>query len=49
MIQGCPLTADPLRCQHPEVASRVLVVDDQASFRAVAARIFVADGFTVVG
>jgi len=31
------------------MASRVLVVDDHASFRSIAGRILVADGFAVVG
>ena len=31
------------------MASRVLVVDDHASYRSIVRRILVADGFTVVG
>ncbi len=33
----------------PDVTARVLIVDDHASFRSVARRLLVADGFTVVG
>ena len=31
------------------MAERVLVVDDHASFRSIARRVLIADGFTVVG
>jgi DNA-binding NarL/FixJ family response regulator len=38
-----------MRCEHPKMASRVLVVDDHASYRSIARRVLAADGFTVVG
>jgi len=40
----------PVRQEHDEpVSTRVLIVDDHASFRALARRLLVADGFDVVG
>jgi DNA-binding NarL/FixJ family response regulator len=38
-----------MRCEHPQMVSRVLVVDDHASYRSIARRVLAADGFTVVG
>jgi DNA-binding NarL/FixJ family response regulator len=36
-------------CDHPGVATRVLIVDDHPSFRASARAILEADGFDVIG
>ena len=41
--------ADPMRCERPGMDTRVLVVDDHASFRSIARRVLAADGFLVVG
>ena len=44
-----PVPAAGARCEYPGVQTRVLIVDDHASFRSIARRVLVADGFLVVG
>jgi DNA-binding NarL/FixJ family response regulator len=39
----------PDSCDYPGVATAVLLVDDDASFRELAGRLLVSMGFTVVG
>jgi DNA-binding NarL/FixJ family response regulator len=38
-----------MRCHHPSVQRRVLIVDDHAEFRLAARALLVREGFDVVG
>jgi DNA-binding NarL/FixJ family response regulator len=44
-----PLVNEGNRCHHRHMASRALIVDDHAAFRASARRLLEVSGFQVVG